>query len=542
MSGNRLARLTRSERLLPAPPPFSPLLGRYPDPYDYARHILKVDWWQAQREGAAALLKPPYKVEMKSCHKVGKSFLAACLICWHFDTFAPSLTITTAPTKEAVCDQLWREVRILRQRAGLGAFVGDAAPELYRAPDHWAKGITSAKGEAFQGKHQEHMLFIIDEAVGVAPWVFDVIRSMFKPTGKHHWLIIGNPTDTTSQMYAEELSVDLEGRPAWTTLTMAAPDHPNLAAGLRGEPPPFPAAVDLPQFESWLAQWFDPIAADEHRATDLEWPPGSNVWYRPGPLGESRALGRWPSQSTYGVWSDGLFNSIEYLLLEPGPADVPEIGCDPARFGDDYTAIHSRCGPVSLAHERHNGWDTKQTAGRLKQLCREYATWANARRDPAMPPLPAEKILVKVDVDGLGAGVVDQRDGYAFVGVSGASTARRPADYPNVRSEAWFHTARLADRGRISLARLDQATRRLLRRQALSPEWWVDGQGRCLVEPKSETKKRLQASPDDMDALNLAYWDAGPFTPPKPVPNPSPSTRPHEDGQAARMGLFGRRA
>ena len=38
----------------------------------------------------------------------------ACLICWHYDSYPHSLTITTAPSDEAVKDQLWRERRILR--------------------------------------------------------------------------------------------------------------------------------------------------------------------------------------------------------------------------------------------------------------------------------------------------------------------------------------------------------------------------------------------------------------------------------------------
>jgi hypothetical protein len=44
-----------------------------------------------------------------------------------------------------------------------------------------------------------------------------------------------------------------------------------------------------------------------------------------------------------------------------------------------------------------------------------------------------------------------------------------------------------------------------LKRQALAPTWKVDGQGRRVVESKDETKKRIKRSPDDMDALNLAY-------------------------------------
>ena len=42
----------------------------------------------------------------------------------------------------------------------------------------------------------------------------------------------------------------------------------------------------------------------------------------------------------------------------------------------------------------------------------------------------------------------------------------------------------------------------------MAPTWKVDAQGRRVVEPKSDTKKRIQRSPDDADALNLAFYHA----------------------------------
>ncbi len=42
----------------------------------------------------------------------------------------------------------------------------------------------------------------------------------------------------------------------------------------------------------------------------------------------------------------------------------------------------------------------------------------------------------------------------------------------------------------------------------MAPTWKLDSQGRRVVEPKQDTKKRLKRSPDDMDALNLAYASA----------------------------------
>jgi hypothetical protein len=173
------ARLARAEKCLPPPAPTNPFARYQGRPLDDIREVLRQRLWTTQEETVRRLFQPPYKVAVKSCHKVGKSFLSACLICYEYDCYHPSLTLTTAPTKEAVCDQLWREVRILRANAGRGGFRAEATPQLWSAHDHWAKGLTAKSGEAFQGKHksgeafqgkhQLHMLFIIDEAVGVAP-------------------------------------------------------------------------------------------------------------------------------------------------------------------------------------------------------------------------------------------------------------------------------------------------------------------------------------------------------------------------------------
>jgi hypothetical protein len=284
-------------------------------------------------------------------------------------------------------------------------------------------------------------------------------------------------------------------------MSLSALEHPNIAAELAGLPAPYPSAARLGWLQGLLDKWCTPLGGHPKK-TDIEWPPGSGNFLRPGPLAEARLLGRWPSQATNSVWSDGAWQEAEVAHL-PEPDDIPpEIGCDVARFGDDFTSAHARHGSVSLEHKTGNGLSTSETAGLLKRMADEHGHRAG---------IEGRKVLVKIDDDGVGGGVVDQADGYNFVGISGAAVALEPDGYPNRRSEMWFATAERAVDGRLSLARLDSATRMELRRQALAPRWKVDNQGRRVVEPKEETKKRIKRSPDDMDAVNLAY------APPPPV-------------------------
>lgn len=486
MTASLRARLAALERRLPARSAAS--TGSYAaDPAGYVREVLGQQLWAAQEEIARKLLEPPYKVLVKSGHNIGKSFLAACLTNWWYDTFDPGCVITTAPTYRDVCDILWSEVRLLR--GGRGGFVGRSAPELRSGPGHFAKGFTADKGESFQGRHRQRMLFLFDEAVGIEPVFWTTTRSMFKPGGEHGWVCFFNPTDSSSQAYQEEQ------RGGWSTVVMSALDHPNVAAELAGLPPPFPAAVSLAQVNDWLAEWADPIEAADAQVTDIHWPPGSGHWLRPGPLAESRVLGRWPSQAAYSVWSDSLWQAVLGTRHALRPAWPVRIGCDVARFGDDHTAIHIRKGLCSLHHERHNGWSTDRTAGRLKQLCHQFGDAHN----------PERRIPVLIDVGGLGAGVVDQRGGHNFVAVNSAGEPSLPERYLNIRSELWFAGRDCARKGLIDLSRLEPAARRELGRQLLAPRYTIDAAGRQVVEPKADTKKRIRCSPDDADSWNLCY-------------------------------------
>lgn len=456
------------------------------DPAGYARNVLGVTWWQKQIEVATLLLQPPYRVLVKACHKIGKTHLGGGLVNWWYDSYDPGLTLTTAPTDRQVKDLLWKEVR--SQRRGRGGFPGPKMARLETSGTHFAHGFTAKDGDSFQGNHSEHTFIVFDEAVGVEPIFWETAESMFSGEG-HAWMAIFNPTDTSSQAYAEELSG------GWHVVSISVLEHPNIEAELRGDPPPFPAAIRLARVQELLKKWCRPVEGAP-KATDIEWPPASGQWLRPGPIAEARLLGRWPSQATNNVWSDATWQASEQLdLLEP--TDEPcEIGCDVARFGDDFTEIHVRRGPVSLHHEAANGRSTTETAGRLKELANQYGQHCGTE---------GREIEIKIDDDGVGGGVVDQKGDYRFLPVSSASAAIEPEKYPNRRSELWFAVAERADEGRLSMNRLPAEVRRELRRQAMAPTWKLDNQGRRVVEPKVDTKKRLKRSPDGMDALNLAY-------------------------------------
>jgi hypothetical protein len=481
------------------------------DPVGYAQQVLQVEHiWDQQKAVARALLEPPYKVMVKAGHSLGKTFLASWIVNYWYDTYNPGVAITTAPTKRDVEDLLWKEVRLQRARVGLDDdFIGPSAPEMRSSPDHYAKGFTARKGESFQGRHDARMLFVFDEAIGVAANYWNTVRTMFKPEHGHAWLVIFNPTDTTTQAYLEEQYGD------WKVFSLSSMEHPNIQAHLEGKPSPIPAAVSKGQVDSWVRDWCTPVKREELKTTDFMWTvdglPEIKFW-RPGPDFESRCLGRWPSQGTYGVWSDGLWCSIEGEDLGYREDDLPQIGCDVARFGDDMTEIHVRRGATSLSHEAHSGWPITRTADRLTELAQQMAKEVSSERRDAggiLPDVFARNIILRVDDDGVGGGVSDilNSRGLSVRAVRAGTTAIDPVRYPNKRSELWFLIAEKALAGLVSFGRLPADVRRKLKIQAMAPQWWLDPAGRRVVEPKDDTKAKIGRSPDGMDALNLAYYE-----------------------------------
>lgn len=485
------------------------------DPVGYANNVLRVSLTPDQAAVARSLLEPPFRSLVKSGHNIGKSFLMAWLLNWWYDSRDPSMGLSTAPTKRDVEDIVWTEVRLQRARAGLSNdFIGPSAPEMRSGPEHYSKGFTASTGESFQGRHRPHMFFGFDEAEGIDATYWNTANTMFQPDGTNAFLAILNPTTTTSQSYREERAFNLNNERKWKVFEISSLNHPNIAAELAGLPQPIPGAVSLAQVKDWLGDWFEPVPAEERNVeTDIEFPPGSNCWYRPDNDGESRVLGRRPSAGSRGVWSEFLWKlaTAGNAMAAFTPADIPQVGIDVARYGDDRTEMHSRRGPVSLNHEDHGGWNTVRTAERAMEIADELAAKATATRDKNSEPLKGKDIPLKIDDTGVGGGVTDivAANGYKAVPVNSGERARDDQRYQRVRDQLWFDTVALCRAGKLSLKNIPAKTLQKLEAQALAPVKIPMPDRRWRVQSKEDTKKEIGRSPDGMDAVNLAYYEAG---------------------------------
>ncbi len=395
------------------------------NPVGFVEDVLGIQLVSKQQEALESLLHPPYCTLCPSGNEQGKTVDGACAVLWWYSTRRPAIVLTTASTARQVHDVLWKEIhkRARQAKRPLNLPFFPRSDRIERAPDDFAVGFTAGDATSAQGQHGENILLLMEEATGIDPEIWEAFETQFSPPG-HAWLCLYNPTNTGSRVYADQMAA--ERRRSWNVVRMSALDHPNINAELRGEPAPVPHAMRLAKFERLLRKWSNLVGCnvgDERLqlATDVVWPP---VWakaycaktkqvpkvYRPGPLAEARLLGWFPRAGENSVWSEGdwIAATREGLPLLPIPLQIPEIGCDIARFGSDYTATHVRCGPKSLHHEEVNGQDTVATTQRLIELADQYAKWyceclaaiPSSSERLKYRPITGKEIPIKVDDTG----------------------------------------------------------------------------------------------------------------------------------------------
>lgn len=164
------------------------------------------------------------------------------------------------------------------------------------------------------------------------------------------------------------------------------------------------------------------------------------------------------------------------------------IGVDPARFGDDRSVIVKRHGLKVYPLLVFRGIDNMDLASRVAA---EIQDW--------------EPDAVFIDSGG-GAGVIDRLRQLGFVVMEVAFGGRptNPALFANRRTEMWIAMRDWL----IAGGSIPNDT--VLKQELATPIYWFDPQGRRVLEPKEEIKKRLQggASPDIADALALTFASA----------------------------------
>lgn len=163
------------------------------------------------------------------------------------------------------------------------------------------------------------------------------------------------------------------------------------------------------------------------------------------------------------------------------------IGVDPARFGNDSTAMYIRQGRIAEKLDKVKGKDTMAVVGTIVKYINKYSPDA-----------------VFIDEGGIGAGIVDRLHELHYRGivhgVNFGSNALANDKYVNKRSEMWGLMDEWLD-GRTSQIPDDN----VLEVDLCGLRYSYDSKGRLKLESKDDAKKRGIKSPDDGDALALTW-------------------------------------
>ncbi len=441
------------------------------DPVAWVAQRLGEFLWTKQQEIARAV-RDYRRVAVHSCHGIGKTFLAARLATWWLDTHPPgtAFVVTTAPTFEQVRAILWREIGRAHAKGKLPGHVTQT--------EWWIGGELVAFGRkpadtdpaAFQGIHARYVLVILDEAAGVAQELWDAAGTLTS-NEESRILAIGNPDDPGS--YFARVCAPGSG---WFVIGIDALDSPNFTD------------EDVPDDLRQLL--VSPVWVEE-RAVE---------WGTDSPLYVAKVRGQFPETTTDSVVPLSWVRACQRDPLSPelqaawSRATPVELGVD-VGAGGDRTVIYARHGARAQLVWRGQTPDSMEVAGRVVEAI--HATGATK---------------VKIDVIGIGWGVEGRLQELGKQGVHRAeivplNVGQAPSDpgrFVKLRDELWWQVGRELSRTQgWDLRGVDDATIG----QLIAPRYALDSSGRTKVEPKEVTKARLGRSPDDSDALLLAFYD-----------------------------------
>ncbi len=442
------------------------------DPVLFMREVLSFepDDWQIE---VAYDLRDYPKVSVKSGQGVGKTSMEATLLLWFLVCFPYPRIVATAPTKQQLHDVLWSEVdKWMNNSPLLPMLLKWTKTYVYMIgyEKRWfAVARTATKPENMQGFHEDNMLFIVDEASGVADPIMEAILGTL--SGDNNKLLMcGNPTKTSGTFF-DAFHSDRSQYKRHTVSSRNSPrtDKENIAS------------------------------------LDRKYGKKSNVVL-------VRVDGEFPEQE------DDVFislvdieqcNSKIYELPEGKYAPFIILGVDVARFGDDETVIYRNAkGRIRLA-KSYRGQDLMKTVGEIvalyKQTIKDFPEYKG-------------KIYANIDDTGLGGGVTDRLkevkreqslNRLFVIPINAAEKIETDTKdgkdaaeyYNNLATHMW---AVLRDLLRNREIEIEDDSDSIA--QLSSRKYFMASNGKLELESKKEMKKRNLPSPDRGDAMALSVY------------------------------------
>lgn len=435
------------------------------DPVAFAIDMLdfQPDEWQEQ---VLRDLASQPRVTVRSGQGVGKTGLESVAVIWYLCCRPNPKVICTAPTRQQLYDVLWAEIAKWLNSSKVKNLLEWTKTKVYMRghDDRWfATAKTATRPENMQGFHEEYMLFIVDEASGVADNIMEaILGTLSGPENK--LLMCGNPTRTSGTFYDSHN----KDRSDYKTHKVSSLDSKRTSK--------------------------ENIAMLKRKYRE-----GSDVY-------RVRVLGEFPRKEADTFIALEIAELAKESKVQP-TGDTLHIGVDVARFGDDETVIAPRIGNKVFTLHCYSKQDTMVTAGWVlhiaKTMMEQYGQITSVK--------------IKVDDSGVGGGVTDRLNEvveqealpYEVIPVNNGSKADDD-HYENKGTEMWATVKEALEenfsehlQGKVSAIELPDDEK--LISQLTTRKYKMTSRGKITLERKEEMKKRGLSSPDRADAVVLAF-------------------------------------
>jgi len=427
------------------------------DPVLFVKEMFCVTPTAQQEQLLRAIAKPGAKVSVRSGHGTGKSTAASWCIAWFLFTHRNAKVPCTAPSSHQLSDILWAELAKWRNELPQAfkdqLYVGsDHAYIVGRKETQFAVARTSRpeKPEALQGFHADNLLFVVDEASGVAEQVFEVAEGALSTAGARV-LMLSNPTQTTGYFFRSQN----RDKHKWTCLHFSSRESP---------------LVDATYCQDM----------------DEKYGPDSDIV-------KVRVDGNFPSTSILQLISTKLvMDAMNRLQHQAEYRHAPVVmGADVAYYGDDRCSLYRKQGLSAWKVWSGRDVSTTQFATIIAQNQQKFGA-----------------AVTFSDITGVGAGVYDTLKvlGTKTIGIYPGQAAINPNKFLNRRAEMWWEVKEWLEQG--GCLEYDEE----LLTDLTGPQYFYTGTGKIQLEAKDDMKKRGLASPDLGDGLALCFAGPVPIT------------------------------
>ena len=398
------------------------------------------------------------RTSIRSGHGTGKTAGLSFLTMWFLTTRPNSLVVVTAPKADQIRDTMWTEINrwlIYSPVKSWFQWTAEKIASRYFPQDWYAVARTAKEPQNLAGFHADHLMFIVDEAAGVADEIFEVIEGAL--TSDDNRLVMTSQGIKANGYFFDSHNSDAKD---WKTL----------------------------HFDSEKSRLANPAYAAR---IARKYGQDSDVY-------RVRVNGEFPKGN-----ADAFIQLSEVLLAVS--RDIPivqkapfELGVDVSRGGDDLTVIAPRQG--------NRAFPERIYPGSIKDLVVVASLVIEAVKDYRQITGYKGPVRVKIDDTGVGGGVTDilKHDTENLLIIvpinfaAGVTDEKADEFYDNLISQLWGEFKQQLPHIQLpedELLQEELATRRT-----------VPGRGgRIRIEPKERFKRDYKASPDRADAIIMAF-------------------------------------